>query len=146
MLHKIDKNKKVAPKLIFFNENFFRKILALFDSYFWPFNKSHEKINTIFVISAIIASIWNVFIKFRWHDEKLTDDIKYPLVTYPTFQVGFILLLSAIWWRLPQRQNPKSHGRQNYFWRMCGQKIAWLWSQKALAAGELLYILLIFYA
>ena len=23
MLHKIDKNKKVAPKLIFFNENFF---------------------------------------------------------------------------------------------------------------------------
>ena len=36
------------------------------------FNKSHEKINTIFVISAIIASIWNVFIKFRWHDEKLT--------------------------------------------------------------------------
>ena len=23
------------------------------------------------MISAIIASIWNVFIKFRWHDEKL---------------------------------------------------------------------------
>ena len=29
--------------------------LALFDVYFWPFNKSQEKFNTIFVISAIIA-------------------------------------------------------------------------------------------
>ena len=52
--------------------DFENQILAVFDVYFWPFNKSHEKINTIFVISAIIASIWNVFIKFRWHDEKLT--------------------------------------------------------------------------
>ena len=25
------------------------------------------------MISAIIASIWNVFIKFRWHAGKLTD-------------------------------------------------------------------------
>ena len=45
-----------------------------FDVYFWPFNKSHEKINAIFVISATKASIWNVFIKFRWHDEKFTID------------------------------------------------------------------------
>ena len=30
MLHKIDKNKKVAPKLIFFNEIFFRKIRRIF--------------------------------------------------------------------------------------------------------------------
>ena len=50
----------------------FKKKLAFFDSYFWLFTKSHEKINTIFVISAIMASIWNVFIKFFWHDEKLT--------------------------------------------------------------------------
>ena len=50
----------------------FLKNLAFFDSYFWPFNKTHEKIIAIFVISAIMASIWNVFIKFRWHDEKLT--------------------------------------------------------------------------
>ena len=49
----------------------FLKNLAFFEVYFWPFNKSHEKINIIFVISAIIASIWNVFMKFRWHDEKL---------------------------------------------------------------------------
>ena len=35
----------------------FLKILAFFDSYFWPFNKTHEKIIAIFVISAIIASI-----------------------------------------------------------------------------------------
>ena len=66
MLHKINKNKKCAPKLIFFNDFFLERfgyfltlkidfenqILALFDSYFWPFNKSHEKI-----ISAIIPSI-----------------------------------------------------------------------------------------
>ena len=83
MLHKIDK-KKLLLNWYFSTEIFFRKIrrifdveidfenqiLALFD--FWPFNKSHEKINIIFVISAIIASIWNVFNKFRWHDEKLT--------------------------------------------------------------------------
>ena len=71
MLHKIEKNKKVAPKLIFFNEIFLERfegflmlkidfenqILALFDVYFWPFNKFHEKIKCIFVISAIIPSI-----------------------------------------------------------------------------------------
>ena len=71
MLHKIDKNKKVAPKLIFFNEFFLERfegfltlkidfenqILAFFDVYFWPFNKSHKKINAIFVISATMASI-----------------------------------------------------------------------------------------
>ena len=50
----------------------FLKILAFFDSYFWPFDKSEEKIKVIFVIGAIIPLIWNVFIKFRWHDEKLT--------------------------------------------------------------------------
>ena len=45
------------------------KNLAFFDSYFWPFNKSEEIF--IFVIFAIILSIWKAFIKFRWHDEKL---------------------------------------------------------------------------
>ena len=69
---KLIKTRKLllnAPKFMFFKEMFFRKIqrifyddfenqiLALFDVYFWPFNKLHEKINTIFVISAIIASI-----------------------------------------------------------------------------------------
>ena len=39
----------------------FLKMLAFFDSYFWPFNKTHEKIIAILVISAIMASIWNVF-------------------------------------------------------------------------------------
>ena len=50
-----------------------------------PFNKSHVKINAIFmpflchydfcaifVISKVRASIWNVFIKFHWHGAKLT--------------------------------------------------------------------------
>ena len=62
MLHKIDKNKQLAPKLIFFKDffseifegfltlkiDFENQILALFDVYFWPFNKSREKINTFF--------------------------------------------------------------------------------------------------
>ena len=42
---------------------------------FWHFLTAifgHEKIKSIFVILAIIHTIWNVFIKFRWHDEKLT--------------------------------------------------------------------------
>ena len=58
--------------------NFENQILALF----WPFNKSHEKFNTIFVISAIITSIWNVFIKFRWHDEKLTTVLTWITLMY----------------------------------------------------------------
>jgi len=47
--------------------DFENQILALFDGYFWPFNKSHEKIKSIFVISAIIPSIWNVFIELHRH-------------------------------------------------------------------------------
>ena len=68
--------------------DFENQILALFDGYFWPFNKSHEKIKSIFVISTIIPSIWNVFIKFRWRDEiltvvkpKLTSVSNYPSKT-----------------------------------------------------------------
>ena len=46
----------------------FLKSLAFFDSYFWPFNKPHEKIIAIFVISTIMASIWKVFhqIPLKW--------------------------------------------------------------------------------
>ncbi len=54
--------------------NFENQILAHFDGYFWPYNKSQEKIQGIFVISATMALIWNVFIKFRWHDEKLSTE------------------------------------------------------------------------
>ena len=35
--------------------DFENQILALFDVYFWPFNKSHEKINAIFVIGATMV-------------------------------------------------------------------------------------------
>ena len=35
-------------KIDFENQN-----LALFDSYFWPYNMSHEEIKSIFAISAI---------------------------------------------------------------------------------------------
>ena len=72
--------------------DFENQILAFFDVYFWPFNKSYEKINTFFVISAIIASIWNVFIKFRWHDEKLTIG---PCRKF-TFRCYFVHLYSEV--------------------------------------------------
>ena len=48
------------------------KKLALFDSYYWPFYKPHEKINEVLLISAIKVSIWKVFIEFSWHGEKPT--------------------------------------------------------------------------
>ena len=63
--------------------DFENQILALFDGYFWPFNKSHEKIKSIFVISAIILSIWNVFIKFRWRVEMLIGALGNRLLQNP---------------------------------------------------------------
>ena len=72
--------KLIKTKKLLLNWYFSTKIFI----YFWPFNKSHEKINTLFLISAIIASIWNVFIKFRWHDEKFT-----PLCDYLTHGCSF---------------------------------------------------------
>ena len=61
------------------SNNFWRWKLTL-KIRFWHFLKSilghltslMKKFKSICVISAIISSIWNVFIKFRWHDEKLT--------------------------------------------------------------------------
>ena len=95
--------KKCAPKLILFNKNFFRKVWTIFDienwlwksdfGTFWPFrpfNKCHEKIKSIFVIGAIIPSIWNVFIKFHWHDEKFT------LANYLCFFKQVICLFSFL--------------------------------------------------
>ena len=74
-------------RMIFDVENWLKnQILALFDSYFWPFNKSHEKIIAIFVISATMGSIWNVFIKFRWHDEKLTMVKNQQTIKRPKYQ------------------------------------------------------------
>ena len=51
----------------------FLKNLAFFWQLFLAINKTHEKIIAIFVISAIMASMWNDFLKFRWHGEKLTS-------------------------------------------------------------------------
>ena len=50
----------------------FLKIWLFLTAIFGHLAKSDEKIKVIFVISAIMSSIWNVFIKFHWHDEKLT--------------------------------------------------------------------------
>ena len=72
----------------------FLKNLALFDSYFRPFKKNHEKIIAIFVISGIKASIWNVFIKFCWHDEKLT--VALPIRRVIHFLIKYILYV-CLW-------------------------------------------------
>jgi hypothetical protein len=37
--------------------DFENQILELFDGYFWPFNKSHEKTNAFLVISATMTSM-----------------------------------------------------------------------------------------
>ena len=40
---------------------------SFFDNHFWPFIKYDEKINVIFVISAILASFLNVYqIPLTW--------------------------------------------------------------------------------
>ena len=39
---------------------------TFFDIYFWPINKSHERNNAIFVISAIMATICNAFYQILW--------------------------------------------------------------------------------
>ena len=88
--------------------NFENQISALFEVYFWPFNKCHEKIKSIFVISAIIPSIWNVFIKFRWHDEKLITghviyNQAYIIFIFSPIKIGGIsdcLLLRRRFWIL----------------------------------------------
>ena len=72
--------------------DFENQILALFDSYFWPLNKSHEKINAVFLIRVTMASIWNVFIKFPWQDEKLTK------VTEQCFQDGHLSFVGTTAW------------------------------------------------
>ena len=56
---------------------------GFFDSYFWPFSKFEEKIKVIFVISAILSSIWNLSIEFRWHDEKLIYGISPTIFQHP---------------------------------------------------------------
>ena len=53
MVHKTGKNKKYASKLILFSNRFCcflmlkidfeNQILALFDSYLWPYNKFHKQ-------------------------------------------------------------------------------------------------------
>ena len=94
---KLIKTKKLFLNWYFSTKIFLRKIQRIFNienglwkSDFGPFWCLFlEKINTIFVISAIIASIWNVFIKFRWHDEKLTAvyNTRYDFTRYfPNFQ------------------------------------------------------------
>ena len=44
--------------------------------------------NVIFVISGVISSFWRVFIKFRWHGQKLTSG---PDDTGPAIILSFFL-------------------------------------------------------
>ena len=61
--------------------------------------------NVIFVISGVIASFWRVFIKFRWHDEKLTSAPSNSTIEVKLFKImverkpsfGHHLLWSLPW-------------------------------------------------
>ena len=87
MLHKIDRNKKCAPKLIFSNNFFFQKdsddfwhLKLTLKNWFWHF------LTAIFghlasLIKKPMSFLWSVqswlesemfFIKFYWHREKIT--------------------------------------------------------------------------
>ena len=71
MLHKVNRNKKYAPILIFSNEIFFRKIRMIFDTE----NRLWKSDFVIFLRLKECNYGFNLkcfFIKFHWHDEKLT--------------------------------------------------------------------------
>ena len=88
MLHKISKNKKCAPRLIFFYENFFYKDSDDFWLWkltlkirFWHFltaifghlTSLMKKSNPfLWSLQSYLQSEMFFFIKFHWHDEKLT--------------------------------------------------------------------------
>ena len=78
-------NKYMRP----FIGNTIRKYRFFFDTNWIHFNNRRLFFvnlvgvgKVIFVINAIMSSLWNVFIKFRWRDEKLTtvQDIKTNLL------------------------------------------------------------------
>ena len=63
-------------KLIFDNFSFIPKMTSPNVDFCGSNNfngKCSKKINVLFTISGVIASFWRVFIKFRWHGQKLTQ-------------------------------------------------------------------------
>ena len=85
---KLVKTKNMPLNWYFSTRKIFRKIRVIFDienwlwksdfgSYFWPFNKSHERINAIFVIHTIMALIWNGFYQI-------------PLTWWKTYDVVYL--------------------------------------------------------
>ena len=80
--------KSWAPKLIFSNENLFRKIQIIFyierwlwKSEFWNFAGLITLTKNV-VISGVLASVWKVFIKFHGHGQNTVRD---PVVNNQTF-------------------------------------------------------------
>ena len=79
MLHKIDKNKKVAPRLIIFNEIFFRKIQRIFDVENWLWKSEfgifwHCNYSFIWHLRVTIKQLSKVFQKYKsskkWQSNK----------------------------------------------------------------------------
>ena len=62
--------------------DFENQILALFEGYFWPFNKSHEKIKSIFVISAIQSEM------FLSNSVDMMKNLPRPVGTWRTAEAG----------------------------------------------------------
>ena len=123
----------------------FLQNLAFLTAFFWLFNKTRKKIIAISVISEIMASIWNVFIKFPWHDEKLIIcDFKLSFNKKPFLQIelenssfsscravsGYLKLQrvfqhdhSVIWryfWELKERSAHAEKHFSDYMWHAKG--------------------------
>ena len=108
---KLIKTKKLLLNWYFSTKIFFRKIRRIFDienrlwksdfGTFWHLFLAIEQVSwknqCLFLISAIIASIWNVFIKFRWHDEKLTFVLYFQEIFHPI--VKHQVQISMFWRR-----------------------------------------------
>ena len=77
----------------------FLKILAFFDSYFWPFNKTHEKIIAIFVISAIIIPLtwWKTYWP-SYTDHETTNMRKIDIVCWANTPLSWPVRLPLRVW------------------------------------------------
>ena len=91
--------KNVLLKLFFRCWKLTLKILTLFDSYFWPFNKSYVKSMPFFVISSITALIWNVFYKIilTWWNLNVSTYINKSLMKLHYIEKS-IQAISTYWW------------------------------------------------
>ena len=101
----------------------FVKILAFFDSYFWPFNKAHEKIVAIFVsVQSWLQS--EMFLSNSVDVMKNLPMVSLNSIYMKTHIHGFHTLSCIIWlwgqipslWKNWQRWRPQPLGSTRRLW------------------------------